>query len=345
MVTRKDVAERAGVSPSTVSYVISGKRTISQETRDRVERAMRELAYTPNAIARSLAGRQNGIVALHFPAGPQGLNTTEFEYLTSAALRAREHGFHVLLWSDPIADIDALRGLIGSRLIDGLVLMEVLAEDPRVPVLQADGIPFALIGRPADPTGVTWVDDDFDSLAAQAIDHVADLGHRHVMYLTHTAADLVAGHGPAVRTLTALESAARRRRVHLTRFHADSTTTGGHEAFERLIGLEPRTTAVIAFNELAVSGLLRAASIAGVRIPADLTVVALSLADVAAEILTPPLTTVAPSASTLATMAMDALVGLINDRDRPASSELLTPVLTIRGSSGPVPRTESPPSW
>jgi DNA-binding LacI/PurR family transcriptional regulator len=338
MVTRKDVAQRAGVSPSTVSYVISGKRTISQETKDRVERAMSELAYTPNAIARSLAGTQKGIVALHFPAGPQGLNTTEFEYLTSAALRAREHGFHVLLWSDPIADVDALRGLVGSRLIDGLILMEVVTDDPRVPMLQADGIPFALIGRPGDATGVTYVDDDFDILASLAIDHVADLGHRDVMYLSHSADLLDRGHGPAVRTLAALESAARRRRVHLTRFHAESTPTGGHEAFDRLISLEQRPTAVIAFNELAVSGLLRAASIAGVRIPAELTVVALSLADIAAEMLTPPLTTVAPSAATLATMAMDALVDLIRDRSLPASTALVTPALTIRGSSAPVPQ-------
>ncbi len=339
MVTRKDVARRAGVSPSTVSYVISGERAISTETRERVERVMRELDYTPNAIARSLAGTRRGIVALHFPAGHRGLNTTEFEYLTAAAQRARRHGYHALLWSDAVDDVDSLRSLLGSQMVDGLIIMEVLTEDPRVPLLRAAGVPFTLIGRPSDTEGLVCVDDDFDVLAAHAIDHIADLGHHEVLYLTHSADDLDAGHGPGVRTLEALEEAARRRRIHLSRFHAESATRGGHEAFAHLRSLSPAPTAVIGFNELAVAGLLRAASLADVAIPTDLTVVALSLADVAAEMLTPPLTTVSPSASKLATIAVDALVDLIEGRAALETPALVTPVLTVRGSSGPVPRT------
>lgn len=338
MVTRKDVARRAGVSPSTVSYVISGERKISAETRARVERVMRELDYTPNAIAGSLAGARKGIVALHFPAGARGLNTTEFEYLTSAAHHARERGYHVLLWSEPVEDVDALRSLIGSQLVDGILIMEVLTDDPRVPMLQAAEVPFVLIGRTQDTQGLISVDDNFDLLAGQAIDHVADLGHREIMYLTHPADQLQRGHGTAVRTLEALERSARRRGLHLTPFHAESAPQGGHEAFAHLSSLSPRPTAVIGFNELAVSGLLRAAAIAGTSIPTDLTVVALSLADVAAEMLTPPLTTVSPSASTLATMAMDALVDLIAGRKPLDAPALVTPTLTIRSSSAPVLR-------
>lgn len=342
MVTRKDVALRAGVSPSTVSYVISGERRISAETRARVERVMRELDYTPNAIARSLAGARKGIVALHFPASNRGLKTTEFEYLTAASQRARQQGYHTLLWSDPVDDVASLRELIGSHIVDGLVVLEVLTDDPRIPILRRAGIPFTLVGRPDEATGLVYVDDDFDSLAGQAIDHVADLGHRRVMHLAHTVEDLETGHGPSVRTLRALETAARRRRVQLTRCHAESAVRGGHEAFAQLRSLSPTPTAVIAFNELAVVGLLRAAATAGVSIPDDLTVVGLSLAEAAAEMLTPPVTTVSPSAHTLATMAMDALTELIAGRPPGSSHALVTPTLTIRGSSGPAPHPDSP---
>lgn len=338
MVTRKDVAQRAGVSPSTVSYVISGARTISPETRERVERVMRELNYTPNAIAQSLAGARKGIVALHFPAGSRGLNTTEFEYLTSAAKRARQRGFHVLLWSEDVEDVDLLRELIGSQMVDGLLLLELFTTDPRIPMLRETGLPFTLIGRPDNTEGLAYADDDFDSLAAQAIDHVADLGHRHVMYLSHSAEELEAGHGAAVRTLRALEAAAVRRHIQLTRFHAERATRGGHEAFAHLSALSPQPTAVLAWNELAVAGLLRAASIAGVSIPTELTVVALSLADVAAEMLTPPLTSVSPSANALATLAMDALADLIGGRTPETPQTLVLPTLTVRGSSAPVRR-------
>ncbi len=337
MVTRKDVAARAGVSPSTVSYVISGNRPISTETRDRVQRVMRELKYTPNAIAQSLAGSRKGIVALHFPVDHRGLNTTEFEYLTAVTQRARECGYHALLWSDPVADIDSLQTMVASQMVDGLILLEVFTDDPRIPMLTASGAPFSLIGRPADPDGLTWVDDDFDSLAAQATDHVADLGHRHLLYLAPPFDDLERGHGAAVRTQFALESAAAQRGLSLTQFHAARTTRGGLDAFAHVVSRSPRPTAVLAFNELAVSGLLRAASAASVSIPRDLTVVALSHADVAAEMMTPPLTTVSPSATELAVRAMDALADLITGRARPAPQAFVQPRLTIRESSGPAP--------
>lgn len=338
MVTRKDVALRAGVSPSTVSYVISGERAISPETRERVERVMRELDYTPNAIARSLAGARKGIVAVHFPARELGLNTTEFEYLNSAAQRARAHHFHTLLWSESVDDVDGLRELIGSQMVDGLLLMEVRTSDPRIPMLRATGIPFTLIGRPDDVDGLVCVDDDFVSLADQAIDHVADLGHRNVLYLALPAETVSTGHGPAVRTLHALEAAAQRRGLRLSRFHAASSTRGGHETFAHLESMTPRPTAVIGFNELATAGLLRAAMIAGVSVPAELTVVELSIADVAAEMLMPPLTTVSPSATAIAARAMDTLVDQIARREIPHPVTLITPTLTIRGSSGPVHR-------
>lgn len=337
MVTRKDVAQRAGVSPSTVSYVISGARTISPETRMRVERVMRELDYTPNAIAQSLAGTRKGIIALNFPASHRGLKTTEFEYLMAATQRARERGHHVLLWSEAVQDIEVLRSLIGSQMIDGLIVMEVLADDPRIPVLRDAGLPFTLIGRPDETDGLVCVDDDFDALACQAIDHVADLGHRHVLHLSHAADDVKAGHGPVLRTLRALERAARRRHVELSVFHTESAMRGGHYALDHLQSLSPRPTAVIGFNELAVAGLLRAASLAGVRIPAELTVVAVSLADAVAEMLTPPLTTVSPSAEELATMATDALIDMIAGQEPRHAVTLVTPALTVRGSSAAVP--------
>ncbi len=339
MTTRKDVALLAGVSPSTVSYVISGERAISQETRERVERAMRDLDYTPNAIARSLAGARKCIVAIHFPSQAGGLHTTQFEYLSAAAQRARTHRFNTLLWTEDVEDIGALRELIGSRMLDGLLLMEVRIEDPRIPVLRAAGIPFALIGRPDDVGDMVCVDNDFVLLADQAIDHLADLGHREALYLALPVEDLDFGHGLAVRTLRALEEAARRRGIRLSLFHTANATRGGHEAFAHLESMTPRPTAVVGSNELAVAGLLRAASIAGVSIPNELTVVGLNVADVAADMLTPGLTTVSPPAATLATMAMDALVDQIAGRHVQNRMTLIAPVLTVRGSSAPVYRT------
>jgi DNA-binding LacI/PurR family transcriptional regulator len=85
MPTRKDVAQRAGVSEATVSYALSGKRTISQATRERVFEAMRELDYRPNLMAQALAGGSSSIIALLFPSQERGISM-----LTSSTFSARQ---------------------------------------------------------------------------------------------------------------------------------------------------------------------------------------------------------------------------------------------------------------
>lgn len=335
MATRDDVARLAGVSSSTVSYVISGQRTISAATKDRVEQAMRELNYTPNAFARGLAGSKGGIVALHYPTSAHGLTSTEFEYVSAATERARRRGYHLLLWVTPIDDVDELRGLVSQGLVDGVILMELIAVDPRIPVLKASRLPFVTIGRPGKVDGIAFADNDYESLVRQAIDHVADLGHRDVLFLSQTTRPMERGHGPLARALDALELPARRRGVQLTVVEADYTVKGGRDAFEQLMALDPRPTAVITFNEMATPGLVNAAALAGVVIPRDLTVVALSVGSMAAEMLTPPLTTVSPPGDVIASTAMEALADIIEGRTTERRQVLITPTLVVRGSSAP----------
>ncbi len=303
MATRDDVARLAGVSSSTVSYVISGKRKISAETTRRVESAMRELNYTPNAFARGLAGARGGILALHYPTSAHGLTSTEFEYVSAATERARERGFHLVLWTTGIDDLDALQGLVRQGLVDGVILMELVPMDPRVSILRESQVPFVTIGRPIDEAGIAYADNDYESLARQAIDHVADLGHTNVLFLGQNTRPFERGFGPLLRTVDALKLPARRRGVRLSTVNAEYSVKGGRDAFERLLGLDPRPTAVITFNEMATPGLVNAAALAGVAIPEDLAVVALSVGPMAAEMLSPPLTTVSPPSTVIARTA------------------------------------------
>jgi DNA-binding LacI/PurR family transcriptional regulator len=94
LATMADVARVAGVSRSTVSYVLSGTRPISDETRQQVLRAMKDLDYTPNALAQGLAGKRTGIIALIFPIGEVGFSLTDFEYIQAASEQARSDGYH-----------------------------------------------------------------------------------------------------------------------------------------------------------------------------------------------------------------------------------------------------------
>ncbi|MFT3875369.1 MAG: LacI family DNA-binding transcriptional regulator [Propioniciclava sp.] len=337
MATRDDVARLAGVSSSTVSYAISGRRKISDATRERVEQAMRDLDYTPNAFARGLAGSRGGIIALHYPSSTRGYSATEFEYVSQTSARARLRGYHVLLWTGAADDVDGLRGLVSQGLVDGVILMEVGLNDPRIEVLEASSTPFTMIGRPQDPAARTFVDNDYDAMARLAIDHVAGLGHHQVLFLGQTTRPLDRGEGPMARTRRALEAPARERGVRLDLVEVDNTAASGHAAFEAYLALTPRPSAVIAFNEAALAGMAHACALAGVRIPDDLSVVALSLGDDAAELMSPPMTTVSPPVGIIAEYAVDGLVGLIDQRPGPAMHALVAPLLTVRASSSTAP--------
>ncbi|MEV6415424.1 LacI family DNA-binding transcriptional regulator [Kribbella sp. NPDC051718] len=176
MATVRDVAERAGVSIATVSFVLNNTKPVTPATRDRVESAMAELGYHRNVLARALAARSTRIIALAHPRLDTGFGS---EFITSAsrAARARARGYHLVLW--PVDnDGDEIGELVGQGLVDGVVLMEVLLEDARVDALSAAGTPFALIGRTADPAGFIHVDIDFEQSIAVALDHLQGLGHR-----------------------------------------------------------------------------------------------------------------------------------------------------------------------
>jgi DNA-binding LacI/PurR family transcriptional regulator len=123
--TMIDVAKRAGVAVSTVSYAINGTRPISDETRQRVFEAMEELGYKPNVLARGLVSKRSRIIALLCPATDRGLGYTELGFVTSASETARENGYNLLLWSLDVNDTDELRQLIQQKLADGVIVMEV----------------------------------------------------------------------------------------------------------------------------------------------------------------------------------------------------------------------------
>ena len=336
--TRDDVARLAGVSSSTVSYAISGRRTISAATRQRVERAMAELDYTPNAFARGLAGARGGIIALHYPYGRRGVTASEFEYVAAATDRARERGYHLLLWSNPIDDVEGLGSLVSEGLVDGAILMELTADDRRVPVVTRARLPFTNIGRPDDVDGLWFVDADYDALGRLAIDHLAGLGHDHVFFLSQSVRQPERGSGPVGRADSALVASACQRGVRLETHRAENSVPGGRAAAGAFAALAPRPTAVVAFNETALAGFVQTVAATGLSIPGDVSVVALSIGDLAAEMTSPPLTTVSPPGGDIAATAVDHLVDRLEGRRHDAPHVLVAPQLVVRGSSAPPTR-------
>lgn len=177
-----DVARRAGVSQSTVSYVLSGTRPISATVRERVERAVRDLNYTPHAAAKALRGDRTFTLALSLPASAGVTSVVIGMYVLQLARSARDHGFDLLLSTDPDRPEAALAEILGSRRADGALLMSLAPGDRRVAVALDSGMPVVAIGRPEHDSALPWVDFDFQAAVAAAVARLVGRGHRSLLY-------------------------------------------------------------------------------------------------------------------------------------------------------------------
>src|SRR3954466_7754855 len=184
--TSKDVARIAGVSQSTVSYVMTGKRPISKTTRDRVLAAMEQLTYEPNAGARALAGRRTRVIGLVVPFGTASDKIGLLPFIETIASTARSNDHEVLLVTADEGSA-GLRRLAGRALCDAIIVMDVQEQDERVPVAVSLPVPVVLVGVPGDPAGLYCVDLDFEAAARMAVDELADTRHDEAIVLGYPA--------------------------------------------------------------------------------------------------------------------------------------------------------------
>jgi DNA-binding LacI/PurR family transcriptional regulator len=338
MPTMLDVAKRAGVALSTVSYALNGTRPISEETRQRIFQAMDELGYRPHALARGLASKRSRILSLLFSAPERGLGTTELEFVTSAAEAARENGYHLVLWSSEIHNLHELRQLIRQGLADGVIVMEVRLHDDRVDLLRENGFPFTMIGRCADTAGIAYVDIDFEKTTHEAVNYLAGLGHRHIAFLNHSQAEFDAWYGPAVRAHADFQNAIQAAGIEGVTRLCRATPAAGDVALRELLAECPDLTALIAMNDRALPGVIQAIAAQGWRIPDDFSLVAMVSSARVAEMVMPPLTTMTAPGGELGRLSVELLIQQLETQEQPALQQLLPCRLDVRGSSGPCRR-------
>lgn len=334
MVTLAEVAQHAGVSASTVSYVLSGKRSISLSTRERVERSIQQLGYHPNAGARALASSRTNIIALMVPLRTDMYVPVMMEIAIAVATTARTHGYDVLLLTGEEGPA-AVRRIAGSSLADAMILMDVELHDERLPLLRESGRAAALIGLPADTDGLTCVDLDFEATGALCVEHLAGLGHREIAVIGEAAAVYERHTGFAERTVDGVRAKAQQAGVRVLHRPCE----GGYAAMDRTLARiydeRPGTTGFIVQNESAVEPLLNLLRQRGRAVPEDVSVVAICPEQVASQA-SVRLTSVAIPAPEMGRRAVEQVVAKLDGRGT-EEVVLLAPELTVRESSGPAP--------
>ncbi|MFJ1901268.1 MULTISPECIES: LacI family DNA-binding transcriptional regulator [unclassified Streptomyces] len=335
MVTLAEVAQHAGVSASTVSYVLSGKRSISVPTRERVERSIKELGYHPNAGARALASSRSNIIALMVPLRTDMYVPVMMEIAIAVATTARIHGYDVLLLTGEEGPA-AVRRIAGSSLADAMILMDVELHDERLPLLRETDRAAVLIGLPAETAGLTCVDLDFEATGALCVEHLAGLGHREVAVIGEAAAVYERHTGFAERTVDGVRAKARETGVRVLHRPCEGGYPAMAQTLSRIFDERPGTTGFIVQNESAVEPLLNLLRQQGRAVPEDVSVVAICPEQVAAQA-SVRLTSVAIPAQEMGRRAVEQVVAKLSGRGTD-ETELLAPELTVRESTGPAPR-------
>ncbi len=328
--TIADVARHAGVAVSTVSYVLSGKRTISAVTRDRVLASIRLLGYHPHAGARALASRRANVIALVLPLRSGIQVPVVMQFATAVVTSARRHDHDVLLLTSDEGPA-GLRRIAAGAAVDGILVMDVELDDPRVPLLRELDRPSVLIGVPADATGLTCVDLDFDRAGGVCVEHLAGLGHRRVALLGAPAAVYRRGTGFAHRTRAGVTRAAAGHGVEVVCVPCEDGDADVRRTVVELLDGHPGVTGLVVQNESAVGPALAALAGLGRRVPQDVSVVAICPDQFAVQA-TPMLTSVPVPAEEIGRQAVSLLMRKLTGEAVPAAT-LLAPRLTVRDST------------
>lgn len=329
MATMKQVAEKAGVSTSTVSHVLNNTRIVSPDARARVQAAIADLRYIPSAVARSLKNDRTHTLGMMIP---NNSNPYFAEVIQGVEDAAFKFGYNIILcnsYDEPKKQAAYIRVLLEKR-IDGLILMASGSDEELSRLLADEDLPKVLVDREISGVQADVIQADHEQGAYLATKYLLDLGHTAIACVSGPK-DLLSSRDRVSGYLRALREYGVKFRLDCL-VNSDFTSQGGYLAFQQLLALPQRPSAIFVSNDLMAIGGLCAASAAGIRIPDQLSVVGYD--DIAlASFSTPPLTTIAQAKHEIGVVTARALVERIMNPDLPLKREKLSTQLIVRGST------------
>ena len=335
--TMAQIAKEVGVSTTTVSKVLNQQPGVVAQMRARIQQVIDEMGYRPNAFARALARGETKTLGLVFPPAGSHYTDMQLDFIGGVTEAAAARDYDVLLSVADAGEERSFQRLIGERRVDGAIVMEIRLRDARVEMMREIGFPFVTIGRIGRPEGTAWVDLDHRTLVRRCVQHLSDLGHRHLAFVNRSEALVRSGYESAHRGQDGFEAAVRELGLSGVAHPCDDDAMGGERCAERILAEHPETTGIVTVNEAALGGLYRGLAAAGRRIPRDISVTGIAGARWA-EAVTPALTAADVPAREMGRIAIDLLLERIADPGTPPRHRLLMPPVVLRASTGSAPR-------
>lgn len=330
--TLEEIARMVGVSRSTVSRVVNNHPKVSDEVRQRVMKVIEETGYRPDPAARSLAARRSGIIGLVIPRMVQSLFTDPYYPLLiqgiTQACNINDYTLSLFLFHTEDEEQKLYPRVLQTQLVDGVMITGSQVDDPLVPRLIQNEVPFVMVGRSEHPEA-SFVDADNVAGAYMAVSHLARLGHERIATITGSM-NATVGIDRHRGYMDALKN--RNLPIHDSLVvGGDFTEAGGYSAMRRLIPQKP--DAVFVASDIMALGAIRALREVGMQVPDDVAIVGFDDLPAAAYS-NPPLTTVRQPTRRAGVEAVETLLDILANGPEPARHTILSTELIIRKSCG-----------
>ncbi len=333
-VTSQDVANLAGVSRTTVSFVLNDAKgfNISPETRQKVQTAAESLNYIPDATAQALASRRAKAIGLVMTRSPHHIATDTFLPQIIAGLMevVKENKLRLLIESVEAEHQDrAYLELARAKHIDGMILLTPRIDDAGLKKLEQVDIPTVLMGE-IEGSNLYSVDVDNQLAAQQAVQYLLELGHTQIACISNAPPSYTASPDRVRGYKNALMNAGLAPDDDFVRY-ADFDPESGHVQMKSLLDSRKKFTAIFVASDNVAMGVKAALREAGKRIPEDISLVGFD--DIPwAQYADPPLTTVHLQAQEMARRACLMLMDLLQGKKPKVKKQIVETQLVVRKS-------------
>lgn len=314
-VTIKDVAALAGVSPSTVSRTCKNNPSISEETKERVRKAMAELGYEPNFQASNLASQNSRTIGIILPASAKEVYENSF-YLEaiqgiSHYCNGRQYMTTIVTGQDEAEILDAVRSMSRSGKVDGFIILYSKKEDPVIDYLFNEGLLYILIGKATQYTNQTiYIDNDNLLAGREAAEYLYQLGHRRIAYLGSNSSLMFSADRKAGYQLALASHQLPVRPEYCV--EVKNVSENNEEAIRGLLMQKDRPTAILVSDDILAVSLERVCLENHLAIPEDLSIISFNNS-LFARLTSPQLTSIDIGAGQLGSEAASQIINHIEN--------------------------------
>ena len=332
--TIKDIAKAAGVSPSTVSRVVNDSPLISEETKIKIRKLMKEMNYTPNMIAKQLATQNSFNVGFLINTDSKECFMDPFFYEMVGGIQSvlSAKGYELSLCNIKYIESNDnfISRFISSKKVDGLIIHVSIMNKKVAAKLNSLDFPYVVIGQPEENLDVSWVDINNFKAGEIAVNHLITQNYKNIAFIGGTLDESVSLNRKNGYLNALKESAFIQKDYYMK--ESMGTQEDGYNIMKDLLNLVDPPDAVIGINNFTTFGALTAIKESNLKIPEDIALVTFDDHPIA-PYTTPTLTSLNININELGVFAADMLMDLISKKIKGKKAIIISPELSIRESS------------